>query len=110
MSPDQTVQFVTLKLTQHDGLSRSRHGSLRSTAIGQHSISETEVKSALKSPEWLAEAWVRRVGHFRRPEVVESGRLGGCAAGAFGLPGPRQQAVEFRGFDVAGDDALEHIL
>ena len=30
--------------------------------------------------------------------------VGGSAAGTFGLPGPRQQAVELMGFDAAGDD------
>ena len=42
--------------------------------------------------------------------AVGSGSLGGCAAGAFGLPIPRQQAVELMGFDVTGDDPLEHVL
>ena len=30
--------------------------------------------------------------------------------GLLSLPGPRQQAFELMGFDVAGHDALEHVL
>jgi hypothetical protein len=41
---------------------------------------------------------------------VGSSCLGGPAVGVLGLPGPRQQGFELMGFDVAGHDALEHIL
>jgi hypothetical protein len=39
-----------------------------------------------------------------------SGRLNGLTTGLLSLPGPRQQTIELMGFDVAGHDALEHVL
>src|SRR4051794_26478285 len=69
MPPDQTVQFLAFNRTQHDGLSRSRHGSLRSIAIGQHSIPGTLTAPA-ESPRAPPKAVTRWVAHFRRPELA----------------------------------------
>src|SRR5688572_26686638 len=69
MSPDQTVQLITLNLTQHDRLRRSRHGSLRSTRsfiiarLGPRlSSSKAQFQPTKAGPRW--------VSHFRRCELV----------------------------------------
>jgi hypothetical protein len=69
MPPDQTVQLLAFNRTQHDGLSRSRHGSLRSIAIGHHSIPGTKLNSTRRKPRGLPKAVTRWVAHFRRPEL-----------------------------------------
>jgi len=55
-------------LTHHDGLSRSRHGSLRSIAIGHHSIPGT-LTAPGESPRAPPKAVTRWVAHFRQPEL-----------------------------------------
>ena len=79
MPPDQTVQLLAFNRTHHDGLSRSRHGSLRSIAIGYHSIPGTLTAPA-ESPRAPPEAVTRWVAHFRRPDLdVWPGRNTTCS-------------------------------
>src|SRR5687767_2751136 len=75
MSPDQTIQLFTLNLTQHDRLSRSRHGSLhavRSVIIASLEIASLEMRlrASLQNPLLTSKAWTHWVRHFRRSEVV----------------------------------------